>query len=673
MMNREQAQKRVLELRELIERANKAYYEETRPFISDKEFDEALRELNKLEEKFDLQTEDSPTQRVGESPTDQFPTVLHPEVMLSLDNTYNEEELRDFDKRVKNILGSQEYTYSIELKFDGAAIRLRYEDSELVLGATRGDGTRGDDITNNIKTVADIPLRLKPGAPSVVEVRGEAYIEKEAFVRLNESREEQGLSPFANPRNSTAGSLKMQDPREVARRPIRFFAFDLTIVSNELPHTHEQNMKLLVDLGFPVCNYFAICEEINSVIDKIHEWDELRHNLPYETDGVVVKINEGYLRPELGQTSKAPRWAIAYKFAAEQATTVIEEITLQVGRLGSITPVAELKPVLLGGTTVKRASLHNEDEILRKDIRSGDTVIVEKAGEIIPQVINVVNPDRQGRPGPFSMPKKCPACNENLVKFEGEVAWRCVNTECPPQIRERIIHFASRDAMDIEGLGEAIVDQLVAHGLIHTPSDLYGLTKADLIPLDRMAEKSVQNLIGAIQKSKSQPFERVLFALGIRFVGKTVARDLADNFDSIDAIIESSFDDFIEIDSIGPKIAESVMAFFSQKNNIDMVKKLREFGVQFEAEKKQTLSSRLEGKKLVLTGSLPSMTRKEATELIIKHGGKTTTSVSKNVDYLLAGDSPGSKYQKAEKLGIPILSEDDFRNLIGDPLPLDND
>jgi len=613
-MNSEQARKRAYDLRELIERANKAYYEEARPFISDKEFDEALRELILLEGQFDLQTENSPTQRVGELPSDQFPTVQHPVVMLSLDNTYNEDELRDFDKRVRNILGSQEYTYSIELKFDGAAIRLRYEDRELVLGATRGDGTRGDDITRNLKTVSDIPLRLQPDSPSVVEVRGEAYIEKQAFVRFNEYREEQGLPPFANPRNSTAGSLKMQDPREVARRPIRFFAFDLSLPGDSSPLTHEQSMKLLEDLGFPVCSYFDICENINTVIEKIHEWDEIRHTLPYETDGVVVKINERYLRSELGRTSKAPRWAIAYKFAAEQATTIIEVITLQVGRLGSITPVAELKPVLLAGTTVRRASLHNEDEILRKDIRPGDSVVIEKAGEIIPQVINVVNPDRPERPEPFRMPEKCPACNEKLIKFEGEVAWRCVNSECPPQIRERIIHFASRDAMDIEGLGEAIVDQLVVNGLIHAPSDLYRLATSDLIPLERMAEKSAQNLIDAINKSKSQHFERVLFALGIRFVGKTVARDLANNFDSIEDIIDSSFDDFVKIDSIGPKIAESVIAFFSQENNIEMVKKLRGAGVQFKTEKKQVISSRLEGKKLVLTGSLPSLTRAEATE-----------------------------------------------------------
>lgn len=672
-MTSEQARIRVLELRGLIDRANRAYYDEARPFISDKEFDEALRELIKLEEQFDLQTEDSPTQRVGEVPTDQFPTVRHPEVMLSLDNTYNEEELRDFDRRVKNILGSQKYTYSVELKFDGAAIRLRYEDRQFVLGATRGNGTHGDDITQNLKTVSDIPLRLKPESPSVLEVRGEAYIEKEAFVRLNEYREEQGLPPFANPRNSTAGSLKMQDPREVARRPIRFFAFDLSVIRDESPQTHDQSMKLLENLGFPVCSYFAVCEEIDNVIEKIHEWDDVRHKLPYETDGVVIKVNESFLRPELGQTSKAPRWAIAYKFAAEQAATIIEGITLQVGRLGSITPVAELKPVLLAGTTVKRASLHNEDEILRKDIRPGDTVVVEKAGEIIPQVINVVNPDRPGRPESFSMPENCPACNEKLIKFEGEVAWRCVNSECPPQIRERIIHYASRDAMDLEGLGGAIVNQMVENGLIHTPSDLYGLTQADLVPLDRMAEKSAQNLINAIQKSKSQPFDRVLFALGIRFVGKTVAKDLADNFSSIDAIMESTFDDFLEIDSIGPKIAESVIAFFSHKSNIETVEKLREAGVRFETEKKQILSSKLEGKKLVLTGSLPSMTRADATELIEKHGGKTTTSVSKNIDYLLAGDSPGSKYEKAEKLGIPILNEDDFRELIGESLSPGND
>jgi DNA ligase (NAD+) len=584
--------------------------------------------------------------------------------MLSLDNTYNEQELRDFDKRVQSGLGHNIYTYTAELKFDGASIRLRYEDGELVLAATRGDGQKGDDITQNIRTVRDIPLSLKGNPEGEIEVRGEAYMEKEAFVRMNEFREEQGLSVFANPRNSTAGSLKMQDPREVSRRPIRFFAFDLIWNKAGKEITHAKKMDFLKQFGLPVNEHFHICDSIDAVLEVIHQWDELRHTLPYETDGVVIKVNEEQLRDELGFTSKSPRWAIAYKFPAEQSTTVLESITLQVGRLGTITPVAELKPVLLAGTTVKRASLHNEDEILRKDIRAGDTVVVEKAGEIIPQVVSVVNPDRENRAEPFKMPINCPACSSILVKFEGEVAWRCVNPECGPQVRERIKHFASRDAMDIEGLGEAVVDQLVNEKLISNYADLYSLTKEELIPLERMAEKSAANLVDAIKKSKSQSLDRILHALGIRFVGKTVARDLASAFYTMDAIMNATEEEIAAVDSIGPKIAESVRAFFDHELNRTIFEKLRKAGLQFEMEKKEQASDKLAGKKFVLTGTLPSLTRQEASDLIENNGGSTSGSVSKNTDYVLAGDSAGSKLEKAEKLGIIILSEEEFLGLL---------
>ncbi len=665
-MDKASAKKRVEELRDLLNRANKAYYEEAQPFISDKEFDEALEELDKLEQEYDLATEDSPTQRVGGEPSSDFPTVEHPTPMLSLDNTYNEEELRDFDRRVKNILGDAEFTYALELKFDGASIRLRYENGEFVLGSTRGDGQRGDDITQNLKTIRDIPLSVNNSTPGVLEIRGEAYMEKEAFMRMNENREEQGLQPFANPRNSTAGSLKMQDSREVARRPIKFFAFDLLLENSDDERTHQKKMDLLREYGFPVCEYFEVCDSIDDVFDIIDKWGELRHELPYETDGVVLKVNEEKYYEELGTTSKFPRWAIAYKFEAEQATTLIESITLQVGRLGKITPVAELKPVQLAGTTVKRASLHNEDEILRKDIRPGDTVVVEKAGEIIPQVINVVNPDREDRPSPFSMPDNCPSCGEELVKLEGEVAWRCINPQCPPQVRERVTHFASRDAMDIEGLGEAVVEQLIDAGLIKTYADLYDLEKEELIPLERMAEKSAQNLIEAIEKSKEQSLDRLIFALGIRFVGQTVARDLASHFQSLDALIEADVETMTDIDSIGPKIADSVYEFFRKEKNLELIRKLKEAGLSFRQQKTENLSSELEGKKFVLTGTLPSYTRSEAKRLIEKHGGSTTSSVSNNTDYVLAGDSPGSKYDKAQKLDIPILNEEEFKDLIGE-------
>ncbi len=652
------------ELRKLLNDANRAYYRDADPFISDREFDEALNELNKLEKEHDLADPSSPTQRVGEAPTDNFPTVTHPVPLLSLDNTYNADELRDFDRRVKDRLGDERYTYALELKFDGASARLRYENQKLVLGATRGDGEQGDDITRNIKTIKDIPLTLPKEAPDTLEIRGEAYMEKEAFIRLNEYREQNDLQPFANPRNSTAGSLKMQDPREVARRPIRMFAFDLLYDTDDHDHTHSGKMDSLKKWGFPVCNYFEVTDSIDAALETISKWDDLRHSLPYEIDGVVIKVNEDRYREILGSTSKAPRWAIAYKFEAEQASTVLESITLQVGRLGSITPVAELKPVSLAGTTVKRASLHNEDEIHRKDIRVGDTVVIEKAGEIIPQVISVVNADRDNRPKPFAMPENCPACNKKLEKFEGEVKWRCVNPECPPQVRERIIHFSSRDAMDIEGLGEAVVDQLVDAGLITTYADLYKLNKEDLIPLERMGEKSAENLISAIDESRKQDFHRVLYALGIRFVGKTVAKDLTSHFKTMDELQSATIDQMTAVDSIGPKIAESVHSFFIREESTQLISRLADAGLQFEAKSNEQKSSSLEGKKFVLTGSLPSLTRNEASEIIEKHGGKTVSSVSGNTDYLLAGESAGSKLDKAKKLDIPIISEEDLMKMV---------
>lgn len=663
-MDKKQAKHRVAELRDTIEKANRAYYDDARPFISDKEYDETLDELRTLEERYGLQTPESPTQRVGEQPTDSFPTVEHPVPLLSLDNTYNSEDLKDFDRRVRERLGDNTFTYAVELKFDGASVRIRYEDNRLTLGATRGDGERGDDITQNIKTIKDVPLILTCDGPSVLEVRGEAYMEKEAFVRLNQFREESGHESFANPRNSTAGSLKMQDPREVSRRPIRLFAFDLILDSVDETRTQASKMELLSSCGLPVCDHFEVCSTIEEVLQIVEKWDELRHTLPYETDGIVVKVNEDKYREQLGRTSKSPRWAISYKFEADQAATLIESITLQVGRLGSITPVAELQPVQLAGTTVKRASLHNEDEIHRRDIRPGDTVVVEKAGEIIPQVISVVNPDRSGRPAPFKMPSECPACGNDLVKFEGEVKWRCENQSCPPQVRERIIHFASRDAMDIEGLGEAVVDQLVDAGLIQTYADLYSLSVEDLLPLERMAEKSAQNLIRAVDKSRRQPFHRSLFALGIRFVGKTVAKDLANRFKSLDKLIDADEDTLIETDSIGPKIAESVVAFFSNSDNRSIVDRLINAGLTFQEEESNQASNKLSGKTFVLTGSLPTMTRKEATDKIEQHGGKTTSSVSSKTDYLLAGESAGSKLDKANKLNVPVINEEELNKLI---------
>ena len=665
-MTKEQAEKRVIELKNILNKANVAYYNQAQPFLSDKEFDEKLKELESLEQEFHLWDADSPTQRVGGDISSNFETVEHFPPMLSLDNTYNENELNDFDGRVKKILGHSNYEYLAELKYDGASLRLRYEKGKLVLGATRGDGQKGDDITKNVKTIRDIPLSLSGNYPEVVEVRGEAFMEKKAFARLNARREEEGLAVFANPRNSTAGSLKMQDPKAVAQRPIRFFAFDLLLDEENEHLTQFQKAKLLKEFGFPVNEHITICKTIADVHALIKKWDTFRHTLPYETDGVVIKINQNHLRNLLGNTSKFPRWAIAYKFEAEQASTVINNITLQVGRLGTITPVAELEPVLLAGTTVKRASLHNEDEIMRKDIRVGDTVLVEKAGEIIPQVINVVNPNRENRSAPFTFPENCPDCSSKLIKYEGEVAWRCINPTCPPQVRIRIEHFSSRDAMDIEGLGEAVVDQLVTEGLITNYADLYDLKKEQILNLERMAEKSAQNLIDAIQKSKQQPFERVIYALGIRFVGKTVAKDLAKAFPSIEQLESASLEELTSVDSIGPKIAKSVTDFFKIEKNRYIINRLKKKGLQMHLGKDVLVSHALEGKKIVLTGTLPTLSRNEAQSLIEKHGGKTASSVSKNTDYVLAGDLAGSKLEKANKLGITVISENEFRKLIGE-------
>lgn len=666
-MTLDQAKQRVEELKDLLKKANEAYYQDSPdPFMSDKDFDESLKELESLEQQFDLVTLDSPTQRVGGEVSSRFETVQHPVPLMSLDNTYNEQELTDFDGRVQKILGHSNYNYLVELKFDGASIRLRYENGEFVLGATRGNGEQGDDITRNLKTVQDIPLRLKGDYPTVVEVRGEAFMEKEAFARMNTRREEEGLSVFANPRNSTAGSLKMQDPKAVAQRPIRFFAFDMILDNEPIDITQSDKVDLLTYFGLPTNEYPQVCENLDEVLAVIKKFDTLRHDLPYETDGAVIKVNQTNLRDQLGSTSKFPRWAIAYKFEAEQAQTKLNDISLQVGRLGTITPVAELEPVLLAGTTVKRASLHNEEEIHRKDIRIGDTVLVEKAGEIIPQVVNVVNPDRAERSPKFEFPTNCPACNAELVKYEGEVAWRCINPVCPPQVRIKIEHFASRDALDIEGLGESVVDQLVTEGLISNYSDLFDLSVEQIIPLERMAEKSAQNLISAISKSKEQPFERVLYALGIRFVGKTVAKDLVKAFKSLENLKAANEEKLLAVDSIGPRIAESVTQFFGNHINNEIVDRLVQARLQFEIEEVELASSMLEGKTVVLTGTLPTLSRKQASELIEKHGGKTSSSVSKKTDYVLAGESAGSKLTKAQNLGVEIWSEDEFLSFLGE-------
>lgn len=660
---------RVLELRSLLTAANAAYYQDAAPKMSDADYDSYLRELADLEQKtgdFDPQ---SPTQRVGSDLSSKFETVAHESAMLSLDNSYNEADLVDFDRRVRDRLGHSNFTYRTELKYDGAAISLVYDNGLFNRGITRGNGLAGDNITANLKTVYDIPINLsgKEGLPAHFEVRGEAYMEREAFVNWNAWREENGLAVFANPRNSTAGSLKLLDPKEVARRPIRFFCYDL-LSAETANFTQEEKYYALKKWGFPVNDYGKTCANMQEVLSQIETFDELRHTLGYDTDGVVIKVNESTFREELGTTAKAPRWAIAYKFETEQAETKLLAISLQVGRLGSITPVAELAAVSLGGTVVKRASLHNEDEIHRKDIRVGDTVLVEKAGEIIPQVVAVVNSENADRSAAFSMPENCPACQQKLIKFEGEVALRCVNPLCPPQVKARIEHFASREALDIEGLGPVVVEQLLENGLIKHYADLFGLSLAQLEQLERMGTKSAQNLLNGLQKCKEQPYEKVIHALGIRFVGKTVARDLANSSKNIDQLMAMSEEELVAIDSIGPKIAESVTHFLSLEENRQIIDQLKKAGLNFslsEAQLKPVDSeSPFFGKKIVLTGTLQQMGRKEATELIEAGGGKIVSSVSAKTDWVIAGESAGSKLAKAQKLGIDVLNESDFLALL---------
>lgn len=684
-MNREDALVRIKELRELLINANKHYYDFANPIMGDREYDRLYLELANLEKEWNLISSDSPTQQIGENTeialqdsvvnglmaddnSDKelisVKTVSHPSPMLSLANTYNEEELLDFDRRVSGILGNAPYSYFVELKFDGMALRLRYEKGELVLAATRGDGKKGDVITENAMTIADVPKKLKGDFPEVIEVRGEAYMEHVAFANFNENREKEGLQPFANPRNATAGSLKMLDSGEVAKRPIRFFAYDLLLNDQSQQNTHQMRMLYLEEMGHRVCDLRWHCKSIQEVLSIIEKLDSERKSWDFETDGVVIKINEDRYREELGTTAKAPRWAIAYKFESEQATTRLNSITLQVGRLGAITPVAELEPVLLAGTTVKRASLHNEEEIHRKDIREGDLVIIEKAGEIIPQVIEVVDRDNPNRANTFEMPEGCPACGSKLIKFPDEVAWRCVNPVCPPQIRIRIEHFASRDALDIDGLGTSIVDQLVSEGLISTYAHLYDLTLDRILPLERMAEKSAKNLINAIKSSISKPFDRVLYALGIRFVGTTVARDLADAFGSLEQLRNASEEEIANVHGIGIKIAQSVRQFFGTPEFAHIVDALISHGLQTEQEAKETDSNLFSGQTFVLTGTLPTLSRNEAAEIIDKNGGKVSSSVSKNTSYVLAGEAAGSKLEKAQKLGINVISEADFFQIL---------
>jgi len=665
--------KRIEELRDLIHQHDYYYYVLNEPKISDREYDLLMQELIELENKYPfLITPDSPTQRVGGEPTKEFPVVVHEVPMLSLSNTYSIEELYDFHRRVKEGLPEGEkIEYVTELKIDGVAISLKYRHGLFVQGVTRGDGTRGDDITNNLRTIRSLPLRLnfsevKRKDFEDIEVRGEVYMNRQDFEALNREREKLGEKLFANPRNATAGTLKLQDPKQVAERPLNIFCYYLRSNTKEL-ETQYENLKILKSLGFKVNPHHKLCFTIEEVIEFCKEWEEKRDTLPYDIDGVVIKVNSLRQQEILGNVAKSPRWATAFKFEAKKAKTKLKAITLQVGRLGTITPVAELEPVFLAGTTVSRATLHNFEEIQRKDIRVGDTVIIEKGGDIIPKVVEVVLDERSSKSQPFEIPEKCPVCGTKLINPPGEVAYYCPNYDCPEQVKQRLVHFVSRGAMDIEGLGEAIVDKFVNLGFLYSPADIYRLKEKrdELIKLEGFGEKSVDNLLKAIENSKNQPFERVLFALGIRHVGASVAKDLASHFKSIDELMKATPEELQQIPEIGETISQSIVDYFKDPKNLKLIEELKSFGLKFSTEKK-VVSNKLAGKTFVITGTLKSMTRNEAKELIEKYGGRTSDSVSSKTSYVIVGDDPGSKYDKAKKLKIPILSEEEFLKIIKD-------
>jgi DNA ligase (NAD+) len=659
------AQERICELRALILQHDYQYYVLAQPAISDFEYDRLYRELQDLEnQNKHLITSDSPTQRVSGEPTKDFPTVRHHYPMLSLSNTYNEQEFREFDQRVRSALSGDEiFEYVAELKIDGVAISLLYENGRMVRGLTRGDGEQGDDITPNLRTIRSIPLRVigESKYPAVFEVRGEAFLPKSSFNRINQLREEEGEALFANPRNAAAGSLKIQDARIVASRRLEMFAYQLYCEDAQFTYPeHTRNLEELRRYGFHVNPHFKICNGIQQVVDYVNQWQANRVRLPYEIDGVVVKINAIRQQQQLGSTAKSPRWAIAYKFKAMQAETSINKIIWQVGRTGVITPVADLSPTLLAGTTVSRATLHNADEIMRKDIREGDYVLIEKGGDIIPKVVEVLKEKRGPHTSGLSIPSHCPACKTALQRVEGEAALRCPNLDCSEQILRRIEHFAGRTAMDISGLGSAVIELLVKNGLIRDVADLYNLKQEQIAGLERMGEKSTANLIAALEESKSRPLFRLIFALGISFIGITAARDLAAHYRSIEALQRAEITELQEIDGVGEKMAQSLFNYFRSSSGQELIVKLKAAGLRMEADEATPSPGLLQGKIFVLTGTLSGMTREEATALIIGNGGKVTSGVSKNTDYLLAGEEAGSKLEKARQLGVQIISKDDF-------------
>lgn len=660
--------KRAEELKSLLNYHNHRYYVLDAPEISDAEYDELMRELIDIEAVYpELITPDSPTQRVGGEPSNAFKPVRHRTKMLSLANAFSFSELAAFFNRISSELGTNEVEMVCELKIDGVAVSLDYDHGMYAGAATRGDGEVGEDITTNVKTIQSLPLRLfLDSPPDILEVRGEAYLSKEQFKQINEERGDAGQLEFANPRNAAAGSLRQLDPKITAKRHLGIFVYALGYAAGVEFSDQWELLQYLKIAGFKVNPHIAKVGTPKEAYEFCKEWQEKRHSLPFEIDGVVIKVNSFAQQEKLGITSKAPRWAIAYKFPAEQKTTKLISVELNVGRTGALTPTAVLEPVVIAGSTVSRATLHNEDEIKRKDIRIGDTVIVQKAGDVIPEIVAPIVSKRDGSEKEFVMPRECPVCGGEVVRPEGEAVARCININCPAVIFEHLIHFASRGAMDIEGLGESVARQLLNKGMIKDVADIYYLDKEKLLSIEHFADKAAENLYNAIRKSTDRPLARVLFALGIRHVGSHVAEVLADSFNSIGKLSHATLEELIKIQEIGPKIAESIVGFFHEERNRTVLEKLHRAGVKIEQEKpKSTNYTRsFAGMTFVFTGALTLFTRDEAEGLVKSIGGKASSSVSKKTDYVVVGKNPGSKYDKAKSLGVKIITEDDFKRLI---------
>ncbi len=676
-MSEQEAKIKIDALTRELKAHNYKYYVLANPNLSDREFDRMLKELESLENQFpNLAHSDSPVKVVGGAVTKNFITKKHSKPMLSLGNTYSEEELRDFDDRAKKLAG-MDFEYVCELKFDGFAIGLTYKNGHLVQALTRGDGIQGDDVTDNVKTIRSIPHKLTGNYPHEFEIRGEIFMHRKAFDRMNEERIKNGEAPFANPRNSAAGTIKLQESSEVAKRPLDCFLYHF-LGDEKRFLTHYDSLKEAATWGLQVNDAMKICKNVDEVLQFIKHWDKERKNLSFEIDGVVIKVNSFQLQHELGFTAKTPRWAIAYKFETEQASTLLNSVSFQVGRTGAITPVANLEPVLLLGTTVKRASLHNEDIIKELDVRIGDTVFVEKGGEIIPKIVGVNLSLRPATAQVFQFITQCPECGTPLIRSEGEAAHYCPNESgCPPQIKGKMVHFIARKAMNIDGLGEETIDLLWENGLVKNVADLYDLTYASVLGLSKttlneasgeertvsLREKSAENLITGIEHSKSVPFERLLFALGIRFVGETVAKKLARHFKNVDAIAQADFESLVAVDEIGDRIAESIQQWFADPNNQQIIEKLKSSGLQLHLDERdvQKIDNKLLGKSFVVSGVFSKFSRDAIKESIEKFGGKNVGSISSKTDYVLAGENMGpAKLEKASELGIPIISEDDF-------------